>query len=174
MAKFSVDFSGVTDGFSLPPEGDYVCKVKSVELKDGKTAKYLKWTLVIGTGPSKGSKLFHNTSFSPNALFGLRNFLIACGQNVPKQAFQVNTDLCINQIVGVSVVHQEYEKKDGSGKGKSANVNEVYRVIKTEKGFVRFDADKQASTAIENDMAAQHEEEAEEVPFDLDNDEIDI
>lgn len=153
MAKFNVDFSNVGEGFSLPEEGEYICKVKSISLEEGAKAKYLKWTLVIGTGPNKGSQVFHHTSFAPAALFNLRNTLIACGLSVPQSSFQVNTDLCIGKIVGITLVHQEYEK-DGQKK-KSARVQDIYPVKKTDKGFVRVTSEAlepEASTSPSIDM----------------------
>lgn len=165
MPKISVDFSGVEEGFKLPEEGQQICKIKSVELKDGQKAKYLKWTLVIGTGPDKGAQIFHITSFSPNALFNLRNTLIACGQNVPKSSFQVNTDLCIGKIVGITVAHQEYEK-DGEKK-KSAKVSEIFPVTKTDSGWAR--ADQVASKHVDEAMATPSNDMEE-----MDADEIDI
>lgn len=173
MPKYNVDFTNASDGFTLPPEGDYICKVKSVEMKEGPKGKYLNWTLVIGTGPSKGTSVFHMTSFSPNALFGLRNFLIACGQDVPKKAFTVNTDLCINKVVGGTLVHQEYEDKTTKEKKKSGKFSEVYQVIKTDKGYVKFSP---AAEVLKTPAPA----EEEDIPFDLttsleeDDDEIDI
>ena len=141
MPKFNADFSDVGEGFSLPAEGTQICKIKSVEVKDGTKAKYLKWTLVIGTGPDKGSQITHITSLASSALFNLRNTLIACGQDVPKSKFQVNTDLCIGKIVGIDVVHSEYEKE--GEKKKSAKVKEIFPVIKGDSGWAR--ADQKAS-----------------------------
>ena len=169
MPKINVDFSGVEDGFKLPEEGRQICKVKSIEIKDGPKGKYLKWTLVIGTGPDKGAQIFHITSFAPVALFNLRNTLIACGQQVPKSSFQVNTDLCINKIVGVDVVHSEY-MKDGEKK-KSAKVGEIYPVAKTENGWVRTDKQEsaKASEAVMDMPSGSTPDTLEE-----DADEIDI
>lgn len=169
MPKFNADFSDVGEGFTLPAEGTQICKVKSVELKDGQKAKYLNWTLVIGTGPDKGSQIFHITSLSPNALFNLRNTLIACGQDVPKSKFQVNTDLCIGKIVGIDVVHQSYEK-DGVKK-MSAKVKEIFPVVRGESGWVR--ADQAAKDVVENNTPAA-QPAAEEASFDEMADEIDI
>lgn len=169
MAKFNVDFTGVGEGFVLPPEGDYICKVTGVELKEGPKGKYLNWTLTIGTGEYKGTKIYHITSFAPNALFNLRNFLIACGNEVPRAAFQVNTDTCVGKVVGVTTYHDEYEK-DGKKK-KSLKIDECYRVVKGSNGWVRVDENKTAADAVLTPI----EEEEEILPFDLDDDdEIDI
>jgi hypothetical protein len=65
MPRLNIDFTDVGDGFSIAPEGDYVCKVKSITLEDGNKGKYLKWTLVIGTGPEKGTSVIHNKTLVP-------------------------------------------------------------------------------------------------------------
>ena len=166
MPKVNVDFSDVSEGFKLPAEGEQICKIKSVTLEEGQKAKYLKWVLVIGIGPDKGSQIFHITSFAPSALFNLRNTLIACGLQVPKATFQVNTDLCIGKIVGITVVHQEYEK-DGEKK-KSAKVAEIYAVTKTDRGFVRA-AQAQTEAVIDTPQTPQAD-----FSLDDDVDEIDI
>lgn len=137
MPKFDVDFTSVEDGFKLPPEGDYVCKVKSITLEDGQKGKYLKWTLVIGTGSEKGTSVIHNTTLVPAGLFSLRNTLTALGVDVPKSSLRVNTDAYIGKIVGITVSHREYER-DGQKK-KAAQVAEIYQVVKGSKGWARAD-----------------------------------
>lgn len=167
MPKFNIDFSDVSEGFSLPPEGDYVCKVKSITLEEGQKGKYLKWTLVIGTGPNKGAQVFHNTTLVPAGLFSLRNTILACGIEVPKSTMQINTDLYIGKILGITLNHREYEK-DGQKK-KSAQVSEVYPVVKTDRGYVRADQ------KVKSDLDIPAAPAAEEAPFDLDDsEEIDI
>lgn len=168
MPRFNIDFTDVGEGFSIPPEGDYVCKVKTITLEDGQKGKYLKWTLVIGTGPEKGSQVFHNTTLVPAGLFNLRNTIMACGIDVPKSTMQINTDAYIGKIVGITVSHREYEK-DGQKK-KAAQVAEIYRVVKGDKGFVR--ADQKAKEDVIDNLSSS----TNEAPFDVDDDadEIDI
>lgn len=168
MPRLNIDFTDVGDGFSIPPEGDYVCKVKSITLEDGNKGKYLKWTLVIGTGPEKGSQVFHNTTLVPAGLFNLRNTIIACGFDVPKSVVQINTDNYIGKIVGITVSHREYER-DGQKK-KAAQVADIYRVVKGDKGFVRADQ------KVKEDVVDNFFSSANDVPFSMDDDadEIDI
>lgn len=166
MPRLNIDFTDVGDGFSIPPEGDYVCKVKSITLEEGNKGKYLKWTLVIGTGPEKGSQVFHNTTLVPAGLFNLRNTIIACGFDVPKSVVQINTDNYIGKIVGITVRHREYER-DGE-KRKAAQVADIYRVVKTDRGFVR--ADQKEKEEVIDALTS----EADVVDLDDDADEIDI
>ena len=168
MPRLNIDFTDVGDGFSIVPEGDYVCKVKSITLEDGNKGKYLKWTLVIGTGPEKGSQVFHNTTLVPAGLFNLRNTIIACGFDVPKSVIQINTDNYIGKIVGITVRHREYER-DGQKK-KAAQVADIYRVVRGDKGFVRADQ------KVKEDVVDNFSSSANDVPFSMDDDadEIDI
>jgi hypothetical protein len=166
MPKINIDFTNVEDGFSLPSEGEKICKVKAITLEEGTKAKYLKWQLIIGTGPDKGSSIFHNTTLSPAGLFNLRNTLTALGVAVPKSIMQINTDAYIGKIIGVTVSHREYEK-DGQKK-KAAQVAELFQVVKGERGWVR--AEQKVKDDLTNNFAAQQEVEDE-----LDDaDEIDI
>jgi hypothetical protein len=102
-----------------------------VDVAEGQKAKYLKWELVIGVGDYKGSKLFMNTSLSPNSLWNLRNTLVACGLQVPKSVMQLDTDKLPGNIIGVTVGHETYENKE------RAKVADVWRPVKTEKGYQR-------------------------------------
>ena len=135
MAKFKADFTNVGDGFTLVPEGDYICKVAKITVEQGDKGKYLKWELVIGLGEYKGQKLFHNTSLLPQALFNLRNTILALGVNVPKSAFTVDTESYIGKILGCTVTHREY-KKDGQNK-KAADLAELWVAKRTDKGWTR-------------------------------------
>lgn len=161
MPTVKVDFTDVQDGFKLPAEGPQICKVKSITLEEGNKGKYLKWTLVIGTGPDKGSQIFHNTSFVPAALFNLRDTLIACGQEVPKAAFNLNTDTCIGKVVGIDVVHSEYVK-DGAKKT-SAKVASIYRVAKTDSGWVKVNDNGAAVIETKKPPVVDELEEEEEI-----------
>lgn len=149
MAKFNVDFTGVSEGFTLLPEGDYICKVSKITVEDGNKGKYLKWELVVGTGPSKGQKLYHNTSLTPQALFNLRNTIVALGIDVPKQAFNIDTDKYVGKIVGVTVVHATFTK-DGKEKTK-AEIADLWRAMKTDAGWGRVNANAVLDTPTQDE-----------------------
>jgi hypothetical protein len=137
MLRFDIDFEGVGDGFKMPSEGEKICKVKAITLKDGEKGKYLEWTLVIGVGEDKGTEVRHNTSLVPAALFNLRNTIIACGFDVPKTKFQVNTDLYIGKVVGIDLVHKKYKDKTTGEEKNGTSIKEIFKVKKTDKGWVR-------------------------------------
>lgn len=169
MPKIKLDFTDVSDGFTLVPEGDYVGKVKSITLEDGKKAKMLVWTLVIGIGPEKGKTVRHNTSLSPAALFRLRDTIIACGCECPKSVVTINTDNYIGKVIGFSIEHTEVDR-DGQKKT-YANVDKVYPVTKNSSG-VWVKLTDAAIDAIAD--AANDEEEDDDDGAVLDDEGIDI
>ena len=143
--KLNLDMSNVSEGFELLPEGEYTCKVTGVTKEDGKKAPFLKWELTVGTGTQKGKKVSHITTLSPKALFALRDFLVACGVDVPKSSITLDTDNVKGKVVGITITHGTY-MKDGVEKP-NANVTEVYKVKKTDTGWKRDTAaSKPAST----------------------------
>lgn len=150
MAQIKVDMTNVEDGFPLLPEGDYICKVAKITVEDGEKAKYLKWELVVGLGQFKGQKIWNNTSLAPQALFRLRDTIQACGVDVPKSVMSIDTDKFVGKIVGITVAHGTYK-----GKAK-AEVGDLWRVVKTEKGYGR--AAGAASAAVANPKPAKNED----------------
>jgi len=133
--KFKADFTNVSEGGFLP-EGEYVCKVTKAELKQGNAAKYINWELTVGVGDQKGSKTYYITSLSVKALFKLREFMIACGLDVPKAVVDIDTDKILGRVVGIKVVPGTYVDKEGKTKNKT-EISDVYEVVKTDKGWVK-------------------------------------
>ena len=121
MAKKSgrsvkVDMVGVESGGVLIPEGDYIVSVDEITQEEGQSSgkPYLKFVLVVSEGDKKGSKLWHKTSLQPQALFNLKNTLIALGQPVPNKAMNIDLDALEGESMMVSVGHEVYEGKKRS------------------------------------------------------------
>lgn len=77
MARVTVDFSDVQD-FEPVPEGEYpvlIEKVNYVEAATEDKFDYMGWELTISDGEYQNRKLWLNTSFSPKALFKLKEVL---------------------------------------------------------------------------------------------------
>ncbi len=111
--KLSIDFTNVSDGgkFNVPV-GEYVAKIKSVTQESGQSGyDYLKWTLIIASGGAKGNEITHITTLKPDGLFALRNFLTACGVNVPNTVVNIDPAKLINKPVGIVVGEREYNGK---------------------------------------------------------------
>jgi ribosomal protein S28E/S33 len=64
-----VNFSGVTDGTRLLPEGTYDAKVVDVQVKPGKAGEYYNITFEVDAGDGKGPvRVYDILSFSENSL----------------------------------------------------------------------------------------------------------
>ena len=97
------------------PEGEYIVTVDEVSVEESQQGnQYLKWVFKVIDGPQKNSKIYHNTSLLPQALFNLKNLLIALGVPVPDKAFQLNLDECEGCNCGVTVTHETYDGKKRS------------------------------------------------------------
>lgn len=76
MARVTVDFSDVQD--FEPFDGEHpvvIDKVEYVEAASEDKYDYLAWEMIVSDGEFKGRKLWLNTSFSPKALFKLKEVL---------------------------------------------------------------------------------------------------
>jgi hypothetical protein len=113
MARVKVDMSKVEEGGGpLCPPGEYAAKIVKGEVKKSSKGKpMISWELKGVTGDAKGKKLYHNTSLQPQALFNLRNMLVACGIKVPKSAIVVDTEQMVGKTVGITVDEEEYKGK---------------------------------------------------------------
>lgn len=113
MEKFKVNFADVEESGSYDiPNGKYKVRVEEIELKDGDKAKYLLWKLKIMSGTAAGMHINHITSLSPNALFALRDTLVAMGINVPKAAVNIDPDKFIGKTFGIEVIQRTHEGKE--------------------------------------------------------------
>jgi hypothetical protein len=152
MPKFKIDMTNVEERV-LVPEGEYICKVAKVTLETSENSggKYLKWEIVIAAGEYKGNKLYHNTSLKPNALFNLRNTIIALGLECPKSVQTIDTDKFVGKIVGVTVKHEEYQNKPKS------TVADMWKAAKGPKGWGR--AEQIAAKRVTDNTPEEQEEE---------------
>lgn len=109
------------------PEGEYAVTVDEVSVEESQQGnQYLKWVFKVLDGKQKGSKIYHNTSLLPQALFNLKNLLIALGVPVPDKAFQLNLDECEGCNCGVTITHETYDGK------KRSRVTDVFPLDSTE------------------------------------------
>lgn len=109
------------------PEGEYAVTVDEVSVEESQQGnQYLKWVFKVLDGKQKGSKIYHNTSLLPQALFNLKNLLIALGVPVPDKAFQLNLDECEGCNCGVTITHETYDGK------KRPRVTDVFPLDSTE------------------------------------------
>ena len=93
-----LDFTDVSDGFELLPEGKYNGVIFGAEVKTNKAGdgKYINWTIKIPNGPNKGRQFWYSTSLKPNALWKVKAVLKALGVEVPKGEFNID----FNELLG--------------------------------------------------------------------------
>ena len=110
MAKaVNVDFSGVKDGGAIRvAPGDYAVKVKSSKITESKSGKpMIVWTFTGLNGALKGQELRHITSLQPQALFNLRNLLLAMKVNVAHGKMKVVPQAYVGKVLGVTLADGE-------------------------------------------------------------------
>jgi hypothetical protein len=107
------DMSGVEAGRKAVPEGKYHVRVAAATKEKAKDNgnDYIKLELAITEGKYKGSKLFHNCSLQPQALFNLKGVMLALGMTIPKKAFDLPLSDMVDLECIVDVVHELYEGK---------------------------------------------------------------
>lgn len=96
------------------PEGDYIAKIIGAEKKESKDSgnTYIKWLLEIQGPKGKGKKTHTNTMLSPpKALWNLRNLLEALGKEVPQKKVAVPYTKYIGELVGITLVDDEYNNR---------------------------------------------------------------
>ena len=151
--KKSLDFSNVSEGFDLLPAGTYTCHVFDLsEKSSSKGNDMLKVVLKVSKGEYKGRQIFTNLVFVESALFKIREFLVACGAQIPKKVVAIDFSKCVGKEIKVIVYHR-----------KSKDTDETYADVKK---FLSLDADAggndggQASGGSKPDT-----DEDDEIPF---------
>lgn len=110
MAKrrISVDMTGV-EAFSRCPEGQWLAKVKKVELGEvqGSGEDALKAQFEVTSGSAKGNVVFETFSLNEKALWKLKTFLLAIGMKADGK-MTLDMDKLEGKICGIDVIHDEY------------------------------------------------------------------
>jgi len=151
-----VDFTGV-DTRVLIPEGDYLLKIKSLEVKKGEDSgkNYIEAKWAIKEGEYKGQTLFDNLSLQPQALFKLKTVLVCSGLAIPKSINKLNLDELEEQLeVGATIYHDLHEGK------KRAKVSDYF----PPEDFEESDEDEDEGEETEVEVEEEDEEEEEEQP----------
>lgn len=110
--KRKIDFTNASEGFKLLPEGEHVCHVFDVADKTSKAGDPgVNVTLKVAEGELKGQSTFYYLLETQNTLWKVREFLEACGAQIPKKAVMVDYDKCLGKKVVIDVKHNEYNGK---------------------------------------------------------------
>lgn len=111
----SLDFSDVKS-FKAVPEGPYLFEVTSVEQGTSQNDNpTLKFELAVAEGKFEGSKVWHTTTLTKEAMWKTREVLDALGQEVDGEV-DIDLDELVGARCGGNVYHDEYEKGKVSAK----------------------------------------------------------
>jgi len=106
-----IDMTGVEVGGRLCPEGIHRVRVEEVtpEVSARSEKPYLAWRFRTVDG---SYRLYHNTSLQPQALFNLKQVLVALGIEVPSSVMKLNLDKLVGRECYVEVEHELYEGRN--------------------------------------------------------------
>lgn len=146
-----IDMTGVGVGGRLCPEGIHKVQVEDVtpEVSASSEKPYLAWKFRTTNG---SYRLYHNTSLQPQALFNLKQVLIALGVEVPNSVMKLNLDEVVGRECYVEVEHEMYEGK------KRARIIDFLAKDAVEE----FEDDEEEEVEWEAAEGEEEEEEGEE------------
>lgn len=124
----NVDFTNVeTKDFELLPRGEYPLRVVEAEERDSQSSEYqyLNLSFEVIDGDFAGRRVWDNPSYSPKALWKLKDFLAAAGYTEEDLSGAFEFDPA--DLVGVEVVGRVIQKKDNyNGEDRLKNVVNSY------------------------------------------------
>lgn len=154
-----IDMTGVGVGGRLCPEGIHKVQVEDVtpEVSTSSEKPYLAWKFRTADG---SYRLYHNTSLQPQALFNLKQVLIALGVEVPNSVMKLHLDKVVGRKCYVEVEHEVYE-----GKKRARIIDFLAKDVVEE---AEEDEDDEEGEIEEEEEEEEGEEEEEEEEDELD------
>lgn len=111
MSKVTVNTNEASERPDLA-EGDYECKIESIELRDGDKAQYLAVELVVSEGPHEGSlKFYDNITLSENAKWKAAGFFKAAGAPPSDGDQELDTEEFVGRPIIAHCEFEAYEDK---------------------------------------------------------------
>ncbi|MCK9326155.1 MAG: DUF669 domain-containing protein [Bacteroidales bacterium] len=112
MVKHRVDFTNVSEGFSKIPGGEYVFHVFDVQDKPSRNGDPgVNVKLKVADGELQGRTTFMYLSETPGGLWRVRDFLQACGAQIPKKAVTVDFDKCLGKTIVATLSYKNEEAR---------------------------------------------------------------
>lgn len=165
-----IDMRGVSSK-GICPEGIHKVKVQKVtqEISERSAKPYLSWELRT----SGGYTLYYNTSLQPQALFNLKNVLLALGYDVPDAVLRLDLRELKGLEAYVEVMHEVYEGKKRARVVQFLGPDEVDEEELEDEEDIEEEPEEvvDEDEEVEEDVEAEEEEEDEdeEEEEDLDN-----
>lgn len=181
--RVSVDFTGVQDSpVTHVPPGPY--KMKLASAKPGKSKQGLskitvKWQILLPAA-YRGTVITRDFSLQPQALFALRNMLIAHGYDIPKAKATLDLDGWKGRECGALMVDKSFTNQETGKKTISSEVSEFitvaqYETMKSPATSVKPKAVAAAQELIEDEEAEETElEDVEEDEEETDDDDLEL
>lgn len=117
------DFSAPNNKYYVFP-GVYKAVVRSVEKKEGPKGPYLRWTLIVASGPEKGKELSYFTTLADGKKWGLVRLMEALGFKVPKGTFRLVFKQFLRKPLAVWVEDEEYKGQTVSRVTRVGHIND--------------------------------------------------
>lgn len=157
-----VDMRGVSSR-GICPEGIHKVKVQKVtrEISERSAKPYLSWELRT----SGGYTLYYITSLQPQALFNLKNVLLALGYDVPDAVLRLDLRELKGLEAYVEVMHEVYEGK------KRAKIVQFLGPDEVEEEDLEDEEDIEEAEEEEEEVEEEDEEEEEDEDDEDDEDE---
>jgi len=112
MTRINVHLDEIESGFELFPDGTYLVTIQpSSKLKKSESGAYIRVIAKCDEGEMEGKMIGWNCSLLPNALWNLKNMLVAIGQEWDEDGFELE-DIFEQQLM-IDVSSREYP--EGSG-----------------------------------------------------------
>ena len=177
MAKkttLSIDMRGIQDQGARVEPGDYVLKIKKIEVLKGPSGdNYIAMTTAISKGKAKGTTIIHRCSLKKNALWNLRNTLIAMGKKVPEKVIKLNLKSLMGKSFGATLDDDEYEGRTKSQVVDTFVVGKKSKAKKSEEAEEELDEDEEEDEEEEGDEEEDEDEDDEEEEEDDEEEEED-
>ena len=155
---------GIQDQGSRVEPGDYVLKIKKIEVLKGQSSgdNYIAMTTTIAKGKAKGTTIIHRCSLKKNALWNLRNTLIAIGMKVPEKVIKLNLKSLLGKSFGATLDDDEYEGRTKSQVVDTFVVGKKSKAKKTAKAEKELDEEEEEDKEEEEDEEEEGDEEEDE------------
>lgn len=161
-----IDMRGVS-GKGICPEGIHKVRVQNVkqEISERSAKPYLSWELKT----SGGYTLYYNTSLQPQALFNLKNALMALGYGVPDAVFRLDLRELKGREAYAEVMHEVYEGK------KRARVVQLLGQDEVDEEELEYeeDTEEEHEEVVDEDDDEEEEEDEENVEAEEEEDDED-
>lgn len=112
MGTMNISFADVeSGGFEPIPEGTYDAIIDKVEVRESKSSdhNYLNFEMVIQDEDYEGRRMWMINSFSPKALFRMKDTLEALGQDVEDVEFEWDDDVEVTTSGGPLLIQPDLD-----------------------------------------------------------------